>query len=231
MTQPVMTQPGGCDPISTAQRSTLDMHLQNGTEGLTRSVGSDNPGFMYDTSDLRKNLKIQIDGEPYVVIEAQFVKPGKGGAFTRTKLRNMLTGNVIDRTFRSGEKLESADLQEQTLQFLYADDMYHFMHTQSYEQMEFPEEAVGDARLFLIENIKVSVLFFNQKPIGITLPNFIEVEVTETEPGMKGDTATGATKPALISSGAKVQVPLFVNEGDWIKVDTRSGEYIERVKR
>jgi elongation factor P len=186
---------------------------------------------MYETSDLRKNLKIQIDGEPYVVLEAQFVKPGKGGAFTRTKLRNMLTGNVIDRTFRSGEKLEPADLMEQKLQFLYADDMYHFMNTETYEQSEISEQLLGDDRLFLTESIEVSVLFFNAKPIGITLPIFIEVEVTETEPGIKGDTATGATKPAIVSSGAKVQVPLFINEGDWIKVDTRTREYIERVKR
>lgn len=185
---------------------------------------------MYETSDLRKNLKIQIDGEPYVVIEAQFVKPGKGGAFTRTKMRNMITGNVMDRTFRSGEKLEPADLMEQKMQFLYADDMFHFMNTQTYEQLEFNEDQVGDSKLFLMENIEVDVLFFNSKPIGITLPTFIEVEVTETEPGIKGDTASGATKPAVIATGAKLQVPLFVNEGDVIKVDTRTGEYIERVK-
>lgn len=187
---------------------------------------------MYETSDLRKNLKIQMDGEPYVVIEAQFVKPGKGGAFTRTKLRNMLTGNVIDRTFRSGEKLEPADLVEQKLQYLYSDESaYHFMNTATYDQIEMSEEFLGDDRLYLTENIEVAVLFFNAKPIGVTLPIFIEVEVTETEPGIKGDTATGATKPATVSSGAKVHVPLFVNEGDWIKVDTRTREYIERVKR
>jgi elongation factor P len=186
---------------------------------------------MYETSDLRKNLKIQLDGDPYIVIEAQFVKPGKGGAFTRTKLRNMLTGNVIDRTFRSGEKIERADLQEQRLQFMYSDDMYHFMNTETYEQIEISEDFLGDDRFYLTENLEVDVLFFNMKPIGITLPIFIEVEITETEPGIKGDTAQGATKPAVISSGAKVMVPLFVNEGDWIKVDTRSREYIERVKR
>jgi elongation factor P len=185
---------------------------------------------MYDTSDLRKNLKIQLDGEPYVVIDAQFVKPGKGGAFTRTRMRNMITGNVIDKTFRSGEKLEPADLNEQKMQYLYADDMYHFMDTETYEQLEFTEEQVGEARRFLKENIEVDVLFFNNRPIGITLPIFIEVEVTETEPGIKGDTASGATKPAVVATGAKLQVPLFVNEGDVIKVDTRTGEYIERVK-
>jgi elongation factor P len=187
---------------------------------------------MYDTSDLRKNLKILIEGEPYIVIEAQFVKPGKGGAFTRTKMRNMLTGNVIDRTFRSGEKFEPADLMEQTLQFMYAEEgMYHFMNTESYEQIEISEGLLGDDRLFLIDNLKVSVLFFNARPIGITLPNFIEAEVTEAEPGIRGDTATGATKPAVISSGARVNVPLFINEGEWIKVDTRTGEYIERVRK
>jgi len=186
---------------------------------------------MYETSDLRKNLKIQMDGDPYVVIEAQFVKPGKGVAFTRTKLRNMITGNVIERTFRSGEKFEQADLREQTLQFLYADDSYHFMNTETFEQLELPGELLGEDRLFLIENLNVSVLFFNARPIGLTLPTFIEVAVTETEPGLRGDTATGSTKPAIIASGAKIQVPLFINEGDWIKVDTRSKEYIERVKR
>jgi len=186
---------------------------------------------MYETSHLRKNLKIQIDGQPYIVIEAQFVKPGKGGAFTRTKMRNMLTGNVLDRTFRSGEKIEPADLKEEKLQFLYADDMFHFMNTQTYDQLEMNEDQVGDARQFLLENIEVDVLFFNDRPIGITLPTFIEVEITECEPGVKGDTATGATKPATIVTGARVNVPLFVNEGEWIKVDTRTGEYIERVKR
>ena len=186
---------------------------------------------MYETSDLRKNLKILLDDDPYIVIESQFVKPGKGVAFTRTKLRNMLTGNVINRTFRSGEKIGRADLQEQRLQFLYADDMYHFMNTETYDQLEISSDFLGDDRLYLTENLEVDILFFNMKPIGITLPIFIEGEVTETEPGIKGDTAQGATKPARISSGAKVMVPLFVNEGDWIKVDTRSREYIERVKR
>ncbi|MBW2261009.1 MAG: elongation factor P [Deltaproteobacteria bacterium] len=186
---------------------------------------------MYETSDLRKNLKILLDDDPYIVIESQFVKPGKGVAFTRTKLRNMLTGNVINRTFRSGEKIGRADLQEQRLQFLYADDMYHFMNTETYDQLEISEDFLDDDRLYLTETLEVDILFFNMKPIGITLPIFIEGEVTETEPGIKGDTAQGATKPAKISSGAKVMVPLFVNEGDWIKVDTRSREYIERVKR
>ncbi len=186
---------------------------------------------MYETSDLRKNLKIQIDGEPYIVVEAQFVKPGKGVAFTRTRLRNMLTGNTSERTFRSGEKFEPADLLEQTLQFQYADDFYHFMNTSTYDQIEIHGDVLGDAKLFLLENLQVSVLFFNGRPIGVTLPTFIEVQVTQAEPGLKGDTATGGTKPVVISSGARVHVPLFINEGDWIKVDTRTGEYIERIKR
>ncbi len=185
---------------------------------------------MYETSDLRKNLKIQIEGDPYVVVDCQFVKPGKGVAFTRTKMRNMITGNVVERTFRSGEKFQPADLVEQKMQFMYADEMYHFMNTETYEQLEFNENQVGDARLFLLENLHVDVLFFNGRPIGITLPTFIEVVITQTEPGVKGDTASGASKPAFISTGAKLQVPLFINEGDKVKVDTRSGEYIERVK-
>lgn len=186
---------------------------------------------MYDTSDIRKNLKIQIDGEPYVVIDFQFVKPGKGNAFTRTKLKNMKTGAVIERTFRSGEKLTPANLEEQEMQFLYKEGKeYHFMNTQSYEQLQLTEEQVGDAKDFLIENLVVNILFFEGQPIGVNLPNFVELKVIETEPGFKGDTATSTTKPAKVETGATIQVPLFIEEGDIIKVDTRSGEYVERVK-
>ena len=186
---------------------------------------------MYETSDIRKNLKIKMDGEPYVVVSFQFVKPGKGVAFTRTRLKNMITGAVLEKTFRSGEKLEEADLVEQRLQFMYADDFYHFMNTETYDQIELTPEQVGAARNFLLENLEVDILFFNEKPIGITLPTFIEIEVMESEPGIKGDTATGGTKPVTLSTGAKVHVPLFINQSDWLKIDTRTGEYVERVKK
>ncbi|MGA1866988.1 MAG: elongation factor P [bacterium] len=186
---------------------------------------------MYETSDIRKNLKIQIEGEPYIVVDFQFVKPGKGVAFTRTKLKNMVSGNVLERTFRSGEKLEPANIEESHMQFLYADNAYHFMNTETYEQIELSEEQVGDDKNYLVENMEVEILFFNNQPIGITLPNFIELQIIETEPGFKGNTVTGGGKPATMHTGAKLQVPIFLNEGDWILVDTRTGEYVERVTK
>jgi len=187
---------------------------------------------MYETSDIRKNLKIQLDGEPYVVIDFQFVKPGKGVAFTRTRLKNMITGNVLDRTFRSGEKIEPASLEAHSMQFLYCmDNRYHFMNTETYEQIEMDEDQVGDAKDYMVENLEVELLFFKRQSIGINLPNFVELQVVETEPGVKGDTASGGSKPAVMQTGAKIQVPFFINEGDWILVDTRTGAYVERVKK
>ncbi|MGA1841317.1 MAG: elongation factor P [bacterium] len=187
---------------------------------------------MYETSDIRKNLKIQIDGDPYIVIDFQFVKPGKGVAFTRTRLKNMITGNVLDKTFRSGEKIEEASLEAHNMQFLYSlDNRYHFMNTETYEQIEMDENQVGDAKDFFVENLEVEVLFFKGRPIGINLPNFVELQIMETEPGVKGDTASGGSKPAIMHTGAKIQVPFFINEGDWILVDTRTGAYVERVKK
>jgi len=186
---------------------------------------------MYDTSDIRKNLKVKIDGDPYIVVEFQFVKPGKGQAFTRTRFKNMITGAVLDKTFKSGEKLEPADLEEHTMQFMYADDHYHFMNTQSYEQIEMTLEKVGDATNWLLENMEVSILFFDGKPIGMSVPIFVNMEVTEAEPGIKGDSVSGGSKTVTLTTGAKVQVPLFINQGDVIKIDTRTGEYVERMKR
>ena len=186
----------------------------------------------YDTSDIRKGLKIMIDGAPYTVVEFQFVKPGKGAAFTRTKMKNLLTGAVLERNLRSGDKLEGADVETKTMQFLYGDaDSFVFMDTSTYDQVQIPHETVGDQSAFMPENINVEVLFFNGRAVGVTLPNFIEQAVTETDPGFRGDTATGATKPAKISTGATVNVPLFINVGDVIKIDTRSGEYLERLSR
>jgi elongation factor P len=187
---------------------------------------------MYDTSDIRKGLKIMIDGAPYTIVEFQFVKPGKGAAFTRTKMKNLLTGAVLERNLRSGDKLEPADVETKTMQYLYADaDSFVFMDTTSYDQVSIPQETVGDQSAFMPENINVEVLFFNGRAVGITLPNFIEQKVMEAEPGFRGDTATGATKPAKISTGASINVPLFISVGDIIKIDTRTGEYLERVGR
>ncbi len=187
---------------------------------------------MYETSDIRKNLKIQLDGEPYIVIDFQFVKPGKGVAFTRTKLKNMITGNILDKTFRSAEKIEPALLEEHKMQFLYSSEgLYHFMNTETYEQIAIEADQIGDTKDYLIENLEVEVLFFKGRAIGINLPNFVELQVIKTEPGHKGDTVTGGNKPAIMHTGAKIQVPIFIDEGEWVLVDTRTGAYVERVKR
>ena len=185
-----------------------------------------------DTGDLRKGRKLVIDGDPWVVAEYQFVKPGKGQALYKCKLRNMVTGALVDRTYRSGEKFEKADLEELQMQYLYSDgEEFHFMNNESYEQVALDANGVGDAVNYLYENLNIDMLFFNGKPIGLTLPNFVELEITQSDPGIKGDTASNTTKPATLSTGYVVQVPLFINEGEWIKVDTRTGEYNERVKR
>jgi elongation factor P len=187
---------------------------------------------MYDTSDIRKGLKIMMDGAPYTIVEFQFVKPGKGAAFTRTKMKNLLTGAVLERNLRSGEKLAPADVETKTMQYLYKDgDSYVFMDTTTYDQVQIPDTTIGDQSDYMPENINVEVLFFNGRAVGVTLPNFIEQAVTETEPGFRGDTSTGATKPAKISTGAQINVPLFIVVGDVIKIDTRTGEYLERVGR
>jgi elongation factor P len=187
---------------------------------------------MYDTSDIRKGLKIMIDGAPYTVVEFQFVKPGKGAAFTRTKMKNLLTGGVLERNLRSGERLEPADVETKTMQYLYKDaDSFVFMDTSTYDQVQIPKDTIGDSAGFMPENTNVEVLFFNGRAVGVTLPNFIEQAVMETDPGFRGDTATGATKPARISTGASVNVPLFINVGDIIKIDTRTGQYLERLSR
>ncbi|OCC14814.1 Translation elongation factor P [Dissulfuribacter thermophilus] len=187
---------------------------------------------MYDSSDLRKGLKIVIDGEPYIITDFEFSKPGKGQALYRCKLKNMLTGYTMDRTYRSGDKFEPANLNEVKMQFLYKDgDGYHFMNMTTYEQIDMTEDQVGDAKNFLKENMEVSILFFDETPISIDLPNFVELEVIDAPPGVKGDTATGATKPVTLETGYTIQVPLFVEEGDWLKIDTRTGQYVERKKK
>ena len=187
---------------------------------------------MYDTSDIRKGLKIMIDGSPYSIVEFQFVKPGKGAAFTRTKMKNLLTGAVLERNLRSGDKLEPADVETKKMQYLYADaDSFIFMDTTTYDQVNIPKATVGDSADYMPENINVDVLFFNARAVDVSLPNFIEQPVVEADPGHRGDTATGATKPVKISTGASINVPLFIGVGDIIKIDTRTGQYIERVGR
>lgn len=186
---------------------------------------------MYDTSEFRKGLKIEIEGKPYEIIDFLHVKPGKGGAFVRTKLRNMLKGGVVDHTFRSGEKVGRPDLQEREMQYLYREgDNYCLMDNETYDQIYLSKEQIGGSGLFLAENETVDVVFFNEKPIGIALPIFVELSIADTEPGVKGDTASRATKPATLETGAVVPVPIFINVGDRIKVDTRTGGYVERVK-
>ena len=186
---------------------------------------------MYETSDIRKGLKIQIDGDPYVVVDFQFVKPGKGNAFTRTRIKNLVTGAVLDRTYKSGEKLEEASMEDRPMQFLYKDDGgFHFMDQTSYEQYSIPAKVVDEEARFLKENLVVNVLLFNDRPVSIALPNFVELEVTETDPGVRGDTATGGKKPATLETGAVINVPLFIERGEKLKIDTRSGDYVERVK-
>jgi elongation factor P len=186
---------------------------------------------MYSTGDFKKGLKIEIDGTPFIIVDFLHVKPGKGGAFVRTKLKNLMTGKVLDQTFRSGEKVKRPDLVEREMQYLYRDgDDFYLMDNQNYEQIALTAEQLGDAVLFLTENMNVNVLFFNQQPVAVDIPNFVELEVTQTEPGVKGDTASGGSKPATLQSGAVIQVPLFINEGERVKVDTRTGTYIERAK-
>ncbi len=181
------------------------------------------------TAEFKKGLRIVFDGEPYMIVDFQHVKPGKGGAFIRTKLKHMRSGKVIDNTFRSGEKVELVDFEDKHMQFLYKDDRYHFMDTGSYEQVSLSPDEVGDARAYLQENTEVDVLYIEGRPVTVELPNFVELAIAKTDPGVRGDTAQGGTKPARLETGALVQVPLFLNEGDIVKVDTRTGEYLGRV--
>ena len=181
------------------------------------------------TAEFKKGLKIVFDGQPYTIVDFQHVKPGKGGAFVRTKLRHMKLGKVIDNTFRSGEKVELVDFEEKHMQYLYKDDRYHFMDTDTYDQVSLSEGEVGDAREFLKENTEVDVLYIDGSPVTVELPNFVELAIEKTDPGVRGDTAQGGNKSATLETGTVIQVPLFVNEGDIVKVDTRSGEYLSRV--
>ncbi len=186
---------------------------------------------MYTVADLRKGLKITLDGDPYLVIAFDFAKPGKGQALYRTKMRNMINGTILDRTYRSGETFEPAFLEDRTMEYLYKDDDgFHFMDNQSYEQFAIPESALGDAKNYLIDNIKVDVLLFKEKPIGVDLPNFVNLRVVQTDPWVKGDTSGSDSKPATVETGYVLRVPPFIEEGELITIDTRTGEYSTRVK-
>lgn len=186
---------------------------------------------LVDTSDVRKGLKIKLNGYPWTVVDFQFVKPGKGNAFTTVKIKNLVNGNVIERTYKTGEKLEKIRLDEQPVQFLYADgDEYNFMNTETYEQFPVTREQLGDAALWLLENMEIVLQFFEGNPISVEMPTFVELVVTYTEPAVKGNTATGATKIATMETGAELQVPLFINQGEKLRIDTRTGEYVERAK-
>lgn len=183
-----------------------------------------------DVSELRKNAKLQMDGHPYVVTEFQFVKPGKGQGLYKCRLRNMITGATIDRTWRSGERLEAANVESRRMQYLFADaNGFTFMDNESYEQVAISSELVGDDRFFLLDQLEVDVLFYNNRPVGVTLPSHIVIKISECEPGVKGDSANNPTKMATLETGYQLQVPLFVKEGERVKIDTRTGEYVERV--
>ena len=187
---------------------------------------------MYDTSDIRKGLKVLIDGNPYTVVEFQFIKPGKGAAFTRTKFKNLLSGAVIERNIRSGEKLEPANVEEREMQFLYkeGDDLV-FMDQKNYEQVSVAADLVGEPADLMKDNLPCSVLFFNERPVDVSLPTFVFLEETASEPGVRGDTSGNVTKPATLETGAVVNVPIFINIGDMLKIDTRTHAYVERVKK
>jgi elongation factor P len=187
---------------------------------------------MYTTSDLRKGLKIEIDGQPYVITEFNFVKPGKGQALYRCKMKNIMTGSTMDRTYRSTEKIGKPDLMQKDMSYSYPEgDHFVFMDDETYEQVTVDTDVVGDMKYFLIEEMPCKVLFFNDIPIDIELPVFVEKVIAETEPGAKGDTATNVYKPAKIDNGYEIQVPLFINEGDLVRIDTRTGEYADRVNK
>jgi elongation factor P len=184
---------------------------------------------MYTTSDFRRGLRIEYEGQPYSIVDFQHHKPGKGAAITRSRLKNLITGQTIDPTFRSGDKVGRPDLDEREVQYLYTDGtVYHFMDPATFEQWEIQGEILADARNFLVDNMLCSILFYQGKAINIDLPNSVILEVKSCDPAVRGDTVQGATKPATLQTGHKVYVPLFMNEGDKVKVDTRSGEYLER---
>ncbi|BBH53167.1 elongation factor P [Fluviispira sanaruensis] len=187
---------------------------------------------MYDTREFRRGLKVLINNDPWVIVDFQHVSPGKGAAFTRTKVKNLRTGQVVEQNIKSGDKLEKPDVEERNMQFLYADaDGFNFMDTANYEQISLTNLEVGDTKNYLIENSVIKVVFFNGKPIGVETDTFVELKVVETAPGVRGDTATGGSKPATLETGLVVSVPFHINEGDVLRIDTRENVYVDRVSR
>ncbi|MCF7854159.1 MAG: elongation factor P [Candidatus Pacebacteria bacterium] len=187
---------------------------------------------MYQASDLRKGLKIEIDNEPYVITDFDFCKPGKGQALYRCKLKNMVTGTTMDKTFRSVDKIDKPDLEQRDMIYSYKEATHYvFMDAETYEQVLVPANVLGDTQHFLKPDAECAILFYRDKPIDVDLPVFVEFKIAKTEPGVRGDTATNVTKPAQLENGYELQVPIFLNEGDRIKVDTRTGEYSERVSK
>jgi elongation factor P len=185
----------------------------------------------YSTNEFRSGLKILLDGDPCIIVDNEFVKPGKGQAFNRVRIRNLKTGRVVDKTFKSGDSVEAADVIDTEMQYLYADgDFWHFMVPDTYEQYAADENAVSEARQWLKEQDVCQVTLWNNSPLIVTPPNFVELSIVETDPGVRGDTAQGGVKPAHLETGAVVRVPLFIEQGEVIRVDTRSGEYVGRVK-
>lgn len=186
---------------------------------------------MYSTNEFKPGLKVMLEGDPCNIVENEFVKPGKGQAFNRVKFRNLKTGRVWERTMKSGESLEAADVADRDMQYLYSDgEHWHFMDPESFDQYAADEKVVGDAKLWLKEEAICIITLYNNQPLSVTPPNFVELVIVETDPGIRGDTATGGTKPAKLSTGAVVKVPLFVSQGEIVRVDTRTGEYVSRVK-
>ena len=186
---------------------------------------------VYSTSEFRNGLKLMIDGDPCVIVENEVVKPGKGQAFNRVRTRNLKTGRVIERTYKSGESVEGADVVDTEMQFLYGDgESWHFMDPENFEQYAVDANAMGDAVKWLKGQEDCTVTLWNGQPIAVVPPNFVELQITETDPGLRGDTSGGGGKPATLETGAVVRVPLFVDQGEIIRVDTRSGEYSSRVK-
>jgi elongation factor P len=199
----------------------------------TLLAGQDGDDLMatYSTNEFRSGLKIILDGDPCNIVENEFVKPGKGQAFNRVKIRNLKTGRVVDKTFKSGDSVEAADVMETEMQYLYSDgEFWHFMVPDTFEQYAADENAIAEARQWLKEQDTCVVTLWNNSPLAVAPPNFVELEITETDPGIRGDTAQGGVKPAKLETGATVRVPLFLERGDVIRVDTRSGEYVSRVK-
>lgn len=186
---------------------------------------------VFHTSDFRKGIKVELDGDPYIMIECNFVKPGKGQALYKCKLRNLLKGSVLDRTFKSDDSLPGADIREAKMQYLYRNgDKFVFMDPDTFDQPELTAEQVGDAAKWLKDGLQCDMMFYNERPITCEPPNHLVLEVTYAEPGARGNTATNVTKNATVETGAEVQVPIFINQGNKIKIDTRTGEYIERVR-